>query len=203
MNYGQVKNQALKLMKQYSIAGSEIPASYNKQADYLVVIPGLVNEAMMEIATTVRKLPVIVNLGDLPHEQIGAQVRYTLPDDFYQLVSGLVMRTVDGRLLHTNQFMVQGKQCLIVPAEEAGDYEITYYRYPALLPDEPDDNAMLDNTPDTHLAIPYYVASKLLMSDDEFQCALCNNTWDEKLRMMQQDINVEVRTVEDVYGFNL
>ena len=90
-----------------------------------------------------------------------------------------------------------------IPAEEAGDYEITYYRYPALSPDEPDDNAMLDNTPDTHLAIPYYVASKLLMSDDEFQCALCNNTWDEKLRMMQQDINVEVRTVEDVYGFNL
>ena len=203
MNYGQVKNQALKIMKQYSIAGSEIPASYNNQADYLVVIPGLVNEAMMEIATTVRKIPVVMNMSDLPSEQLGErQTRYTLPDDFYQFVSGDVLRTIDGHLIHTNHFMLQGKQYIIVPTCEAGDYEFTYYRYPRMLPESPEDTASLDNTPDTHLAIPYYVASKLLMTDDEFQCALCHNTWDDKLRNMQPDITSEAHQVCDVYGFD-
>lgn len=203
MNYGQVKTQTLKLMKQYSVAGTEIPASYNNQADYLTVIPGLVNEAMMEIATTVRKIPAVIRLSDLPKEELGKQVRYCMPYDFYQLVSGDVVKTSNGMLLHTNHFMLQGKTYIVVPACEDGDYEITYYRYPYLLPDEPSDDAPLDNTVDTHLAIPYYVASKLLMTDDEFQCALCNNTWDEKLRNMQQNISMEVRTVTDVYGFNL
>lgn len=202
MNYGQVKTQTLKLMKQYSVAGTEIPVSYNNQADYLTVIPGLVNEAMMEIATTVRKIPVIAQLSTLPSEVVGHRVKYTLPDDFYQFVSGSVLKTLDGHILHTNCFMLQGHKYLFVPADEAGDYEITYYRYPELLPDDPDEDAELDNTPDTHLAIPYYVASKLLMSDDEFQCALCTNTWDDKLRMMQPDVHMEVRHVTDVYGFN-
>lgn len=202
MNYGQVKDQTLKLMKQYSIAGNEIPADYNNQDDYLAAIPGLVNEAMMEIATTVRKIPVVVKLSELPHEELGMSTSYTLPDDFYQLISGSVVRTLEGHLLHTNIYMLRGKKCLVVPTHEAGDYEVTYYRFPELLSEDPAVDTELDNTPDTHLAIPYYVASKLLMSEDSFQCALCNNLWDEKLKMMQQAVTVEVRRVDDVYGFH-
>ena len=60
MTYEQVKNQTLKLLNQYSVAGNKVEGSYNNQADYLKRIPELVNDAMVEIATTARKIPQTV-----------------------------------------------------------------------------------------------------------------------------------------------
>ncbi len=43
MTFGELKKRVLQLIFSYSVAGSEIPATYNNQADYLAMIPGLIN----------------------------------------------------------------------------------------------------------------------------------------------------------------
>lgn len=201
MTYGQVKDQVLKLLNQYSIAGDKVDGSYNNQADYLLRIPGLVNDAMTEIATTARKIPVLLELKRLYREDLGDVVRYTLPDDFYQFVSGSVVKTTDGRVLHTNVYATQGKRHLILPKNEAKDYTITYYRYPQLLSDKPDDADELDNDPESHYAIPFYVAAYLVIHDDPFQYATFYNKYEDKLAKMGPGIHAEVRIVDDAYSF--
>ena len=57
MNYGQVKRRALALAQQYSIAGVPVKESYNNQADALLKLPDLVNDAQLLIATTARPIP--------------------------------------------------------------------------------------------------------------------------------------------------
>ena len=49
MTYGELKNRVLELIFSYSVAGSQIPATYNNQADYIAMIPGLVNNGQMDI----------------------------------------------------------------------------------------------------------------------------------------------------------
>lgn len=201
MTFEQVRTATMKLLNQFSVAGDEIDGSYNNQADYLKRIPELVNDAMMEIATTARKIPAVLELKRLYQEDLGHEVRYTLPDDFYQFVSGSVVKTSDGRMLHTNVYSTQGKKHLILPKDEAKDYTITYYRYPKLLGDRPEKSAELDNEPETHRAIPYYVAAYLVMQDDAFQYASFYNKYEDKLAKMGQGIHAEVRIVDDAYAF--
>ena len=201
MNYGQVKDQVLKLLNQYTRAGVPVADTYNNQQDYIERIPGLVNDAMMEIATTVRKIPAVLTLASLPQVVVGEQARYELPEDFYQFVSGGVVTTTTGELLHTNCYATQGRKTLLVPKEEAGNYAISYYRYPTLLSDKPDDKDELDNEPETHHAIPFYVASFLVSHDDAFLCSLFSNKYADKLANMFAGITAEVRPVDDAYGF--
>lgn len=201
MNYGQVRGQVLKLLNQYTIAGAQVAGSYNNQQDYLNRIPSLVNDAMMEIATTARKIPTTIRLGELESEDLGREVRYELPKNFYQLVSGSVVKTHDGRLLHTNCYSEQGRRYLLLPKEEAGDYSITCYRYPNLLGDNPADTDELDNEPETHYAVAFYVASYLVNYDDMSLSAMFQNAYEDKLAKMSAGITAEVHPVSDSYHF--
>ena len=90
MTYGGLKEQVLRLSFMYSAAGTEIPASYNNQADYLIMIPGLVNSAQFDIATSVRRIPAAKKLSELNFTAEGGSDVYTLPDDCWQIMpSGL------------------------------------------------------------------------------------------------------------------
>lgn len=201
MTYKQVSDHALKLIMQYSIAGGTVPAVYNNQQDYLLRIPGLVNDAVMEIATTVRKIPEFFDLATAPQEDFGRQIRVTLPDDFYQFMSGSVMRTKNGALVHTNAFHIQGKNYMLLPKDELENYQIIYYRYPKQLPESPADDDELDNTLETHNAVPYYVAAMLVSYDDAFLCSLLMNAYNDRVQKMYPDIAVEVHSTDDSYGF--
>lgn len=201
MTYGQVRDQILKLLNQYTIAGAAVEPSYNNQQDYLERIPGLVNDAMTEIATTARKIPAMLSLNDLEGETVGDLVRYALPRDFYQFISGSVVRTGNGGLLRTNCYTIQGRKYLVLPKEEAADCTVTYYRYPVLLGDKPKDTDELDNEPETHYAVACYVAGHLLAHDDLALSALYHNAYEDKLNKMSQGVEMEVRPVEDVYQF--
>lgn len=201
MTYKWVRDQVLKLLNQYSIAGTPVARTYNNQEDYLNRIPSLVNDAIMEIATTAKKIPATVRLADLYREESeGGNARYRLPSNFFQFQTGSVVKTTDGRRLHTNVYQVEGRSYLLIPEDEVGDYAITYYRYPALLSDTPADSARLDNTEETHMAIPYYVAAFLVSGEDAFRCALFNNKYEDKLAKMSAGVFVEVSPVADVYG---
>ena len=201
MTYEQVKNLTLKLLMQYSIAGNTVEPAYNNQEDYILRIPGLVNDAVMEIATTVRKIPEFADLSTAPKEEFGNQVRVTLPDDFYQFMSGSVMKTKRGELVHTNAFRIQGKNYMLLPKDELETYQIIYYRYPKQLSDDPNNEDELDNVPETHNAIPYYVASMLVSYDDAFLCSLLMNAYNDKVQKMYPDIAAEVHPTGDSYGF--
>lgn len=201
MNYGQARDQVLRLLNQYTVAGVPVPETYNNQKDYLLRIPGLLNDAMMEIATTVRLIGVTVALNTLESTDLGQQIRYTMPQDFYRLRSGDVVRTVEGQVLHTRHYLLQGKSYLLVPKEEAGDFSVTYYRYPTLLPDKPSDTAPLDNTPETHLALPYYAAAMLCAHDEPYLSALLQNKFADRVRAMGPGITAEAAQTADVYGF--
>lgn len=203
MNYGQVKTAALKLLNQYSVAGSLVENSYNNQQDYLNRISALVNDAMMEIATSAKKIPEVLRLEDLFSEDLGEMIRYELPGNFYQFVSGDTVTTCEGVVLHTNRYEVLGQRYLLLRKKEVekGAHSITYYRYPNLLPDTPQDADQLDNTVDTHRAIPYYVAAMLVAQDDAFLCALLNNKYADLLANMAPGVSVEIHPTGDVYGF--
>ena len=201
MNYGQVKKLVLQLLNQYSVAGTLVADSYNNQQDYILRIPALVNDAVMEIATTARKIPTTLFLGDLYREERGGEVLYTLPEDFYQFVSGSVVKSVEGKLLHTNCYKMQERRYLLLPKEEAGDYTVTYYRYPRLLSDKPADSDILDNEPETHYAVPFYVAAHLAAHDEPFLYQALYNKYEDKLAKMGPGVAAEVRPVADSYGF--
>lgn len=201
MNYGQVRDQVLKLLNQYTRAGTPVEGSYNNQQDYLERIPGLVNDAMMEIATTARKIPMLVRLESLLHEETEREVRYELPENFYQMESGSVTVTHEGKTLHTNQYAIHGKKYLVIPKKEAGDHTIICCRYPNLLGEKPAETDELDNQPETHYAVPFYVAAYLVIHDDPFLYATFYNKYEDKLAKMGPGVTAEVRPTADAYGF--
>lgn len=207
MTFEQVQNQVLKLLNQYSVAGALVAPAYNNQQDYLNRVASLANDAVMEIATTARKISATLDLSTLESEDAGDWVRYELPEDFYQFKTGdTLLTTDDGRLLHTNLYTISGKKCLLVPKreiEEGSSYTITYYRYPQLLGDKPAPTDELDNAPETHYAVPFYVAAFLVIHDDSFLFASFYNKFEDKLAKMSAGLSVEARSVDDVYNFDM
>ena len=207
MTFEQVQNQVLKLLNQYSVAGALVAPAYNNQQDYLNRVASLANDAVMEIATTARKISATLDLSTLESEDAGDWVRYELPEDFYQFKTGdTLLTTDDGRLLHTNLYTISGKKCLLVPKreiEEGSSYTITYYRYPKLLSEKPAPTDELDNAPETHYAVPFYVAAFLVIHDDNFLFASFYNKFEDKLAKMSAGLSVEAHSVDDVYNFGM
>ena len=207
MTFEQVQNQVLKLLNQYSVAGALVAPAYNNQQDYLNRVASLANAEVMEIATTARKIPATLDLSTLGSEDAGDWVRYELPEDFYQFKTGdTLLTTDDGHLLHTNRYTISGKKYLLVPKreiEEGSSYTITYYRYPRLLSDKPAPTDELDNAPETHYAVPFYVAAFLVIHDDNFLFASFYNKFEDKLAKMSAGLSVEARSVDDVYNFDM
>jgi hypothetical protein len=205
MTYEQVKNRVLQLLNQYTVAGTHVPSSYNNQQDYLNRIPDLVNDAMMEIATTVRKIPALLHLNiDDEYTEFGDLVQFELPEDFYQFKTGdTLLMTEDGHVFHTNRYAIQGRNYLLIPRrelEKGRTYTLTYYRYP--IPADLTSTDPLDNVPETHEAIPYYVAAFIVIHDDSFLYASFYNKYEDKLSKMSPDISAEVHSVGDVYNFD-
>lgn len=88
MTYGQVRDESIKLYNQYSLAGEKIERTYNNQADYLIRIPGLVDEAMQEIASGPRRIQEYTELRlDPTRDSLGAPT-YLLPPDLMDIVPG-------------------------------------------------------------------------------------------------------------------
>ena len=88
MTVGELKKRVLQLIFSYSVAGSEIPATYNNQADYLAMIPGLVNNGQMDIATSVKRLPAQAALTDLETVEVNGRTLYKLPADCWLPFTG-------------------------------------------------------------------------------------------------------------------
>lgn len=199
MNYGQVRDFTLQLLNQYSVAGELVPSNYNCQQDYIARIPALVNDAVMEIATTAMKIPEVLDLSTITPEEYGDQLRYDLPEDFYQFRTGGALVDRDGKIRHTNFFSLQGRKYILIPKREKGNFTVEYYRYPRLLPETPSDSEELDNEPVTHTAVPYYVAAHLVIHDDAFKYSAFYNKYEDKLAKMSPGLEAEFTVVHDQY----
>lgn len=199
MTYGQVKRAALRLINASTVAGVEIPLSYNDQADLVKAMPTLVDDAVMQIATTVKKIPAAACLGTLERVQSGGRELVSLPADCWRLMSGGLLQPESGERFRDYR-LLGGR--LLLPAG-LGELWAEYWRYPTSVGSDPDDEAPLDNSPDTHTAIPYFVAGQLVMYDDAFRYAALHSEWESRLRRLGENVFTEIGRVRDAYaGFD-
>ena len=98
MNYKWARDFALELINQYSIAGAVVPGSYNNQADYLLRIPKLLDDAQMYVATNQGRIRTSVYLSELESDERGGWTAYKLPKDCWQVCSSGLVRLSDGTI---------------------------------------------------------------------------------------------------------
>lgn len=206
MTFGECRDASLNLIHQESIAGTVIPGTYNNQQDYFNKIPGLINAAQMDLATTTKPIPAEVMLGEMEREESNGNYVYTLPSDMWQRRgSGLILpahlpSTYHGlRFVRFNRVRMIGNTKLILTECLPDETILEYYRYPAQLPAEPEDDEELDNVLEAQMAIPYYVAAHVVMYDDAFLYATLFNEYTAKKESMRDLPRTEVDPVEDVY----
>ena len=208
MNYGEARDLALHLIHQESIAGTRIPGTYNNQQDYLDKIPGLINAAQMDLATTSKKIPASVMLGELTYTEMSHSRIYTLPKDMWQRRgSGILVPApreyrAQGQMYRRfNQCKDLGRDRIVLPTNLPEDSILEYWRYPTRLSLKPADTDELDNVPEAQEAVPYYVAAHLVIWDDAFLYASFYNEYEEKKMQMIELPTTEPSVVEDVFFF--
>lgn len=203
----QCMDAAFQLMNQYSIAGALVPLSYNDQADAENRMVNLINDAQMEIATAAKPIAASLEV-DVPEPEPGAplgQIRVEMPEDFNHFL-GIYYTPANGRNLMTidaNKYKWLNNDVLLLPDRPAGKYLIEYNRFPEHYPSDIDKSTELDNSPDTHAAIPYYVAAMLLIDENPKAYYALYNTWETRLaRLTMKPAHAVSTQIEDVYGFN-
>ena len=200
MKYADIKRAVLSHINQYTMAGTQVSPSYNNQADYLNRIPVLLNEALVNIRTLVKPIPVVLPLTD--GEPYGGMIRYELPTDCWTIKTGGVSVIRDGKFQRTNQYRLQGKKYILVP--EDGSYTVEYYRYPVQLPldNTLTDSYEVEEDPEVIQTATYYASAYLVLQEDEFAYATLYNDYESRLGRISPGITAEVQPVEDSYGLN-
>lgn len=200
MTYGEMKSKILQLMNQYTVAGSEVALSYNNQSDYVLRIPGLINDAMAKITTGVRPLRKTVALADLEHEPKGDYTLYTLPEDCWQLTgAGLIHYTRDC-IQRFHKYHHIGEKQIAVPNYIRPEVMVEYFRYFTPLPTSPADNFQLDGPYEAQVAATYYAAAYLLQYDDPYGYQTCYNEFEDRLASIAERPQIEMTVVEDIYS---
>ena len=207
MNYGQLKKQVLQLMFTESLAGEPIPDTYNNQADYIRAIPGLASDGMMYIAMTVKRIPAMKPLSQLKREDFGTHWLYTLPGSCWRMHNGGLIWP---RKLYADEYTYErfhgykmyANKKLMIPKNTPGldSMIVEYYRYPNGIDEETSDDTELDNTPDTHYALPYYIASQLVMYDDAFRYSAFWNAFETRLSRLSEPVTTEFAPLEEAYN---
>lgn len=201
MTFTELKDKALQIIDQYSVAGSIVPPSYNNQQDYINRIPGLINDAEMYLASGPRRIEESVFLDPETAERLpNGILKYALPDDFLEMMPrGLLVNDRMGFHYETRYTRV-GDEYILISEHIRGDIRLCYYRKPRLLPARPTGNEEIDNTLPAQSAIPYYVAAFLIMADDAFLYTSLYNEWQVKVSQLAEIPRPEREAVADVYG---
>ena len=200
MTYGQMRDRILMLLNQYSIAGGKIKVTYNNQADYLARVPAAVNDALVYLATTARRLRQVRELTEA--ERMGAWRVFSLPEDCWQVCSGGVFRLgTDGSVERTNGFRLLGEDRIAAPDMAGeGTWMLEYFRYPALLRAEPEDGDRIDCPAECLGAAACYAAAQLAALDDGNLQATLYNEFENRLSRLGELPSVSREAICDVYG---
>lgn len=202
MTYGEARDKTLQLINQYTMGGQIIASTYNDQQDVLNRIPGLLNDAMVFIATNIRPIPAQEPLHPSFGFQIDGWDRYDLPDDYYEMdTAGLLV--VDGdNSYRTTKYRLLGNEAILVPKIK-GHVLLMYHRMPTLLPAKPDDNKKLFGELSVQYALPYYAAAQLILQDDAYAYTQLYNEWTTRTAQLRPKSHAEHNMVEDVYGCDM
>lgn len=207
MTIAECKDAAFRLLNQYSIAGTEVPLSYNDQSDDNERMLDLINDAQMEISKTNRPLEERMTLevpvvdATVPMEEIS----FMMPEDFNFPIS-LTFVPAGGHVRITkeaNKFKWIGDDELLLPNRPFGTYTLLYNRWPVRYTKETPEDTELDNTPDTHVLIPYYVAAMIAHDQNPKQYYYLYNRWETGLsRLNIRPAHATITIVDDAYGFD-
>lgn len=224
MTIKECKDAAYQLLNHYSIAGDIVPLTYNDQQDDDNRMLNLINDAQMYIATSIKPIStfetVVVPVLDksVPY----AEIEVNMPEDFDEIIAIYFFPALDanGRPVEggggkdcccTQQFMKNwrsyrwlGDKILYLPNRPAGTYKIEYARYPVRYTAETPETTELDNTPDTHPPIPYYVAAMIAVEENPKLYYALYNVWETRLARLveRKKPYANVNQICDVYGFN-
>lgn len=187
--------------------GGPIPDTYNDQEDDKIRMINLINDAMMEIATNARPILAFTEF-EVPARKPGEPIvdlDFAMPSDFDRATAVLFTPAFgrDRTAREANDYKWLGNDVLLVPSAYAGTYRVEYMRYPAQYNDSTPLNTILDNTPDTHVIIPYYVAAMIANYDDQKAYYNLFNQWETRLsRLGYKPPHATSERIQDVYGFN-
>ena len=198
MTLGELKKRVLELIFSYSVAGSEIPATYNNQADYLAMIPGLVNNGQTDIATSTKRLPALVYLKDLECEERDHRYYYSLPEDCWMPFTGGLVFARGHRYERFFAYRFVNR-CIELLREAPEDLALEYWRYPVMVDSETEEDTELDNTPDVHQCLVYYVAANLLIYDDPYRYTAFLNEYKQRMTRLREPVWLEPGPIENVY----
>ena len=106
MTYGEIRDRALKLVNQYSLAGEQIAESYNNQAEYVMRVPELVDDAQMIIASGPLPIRASKVLERSQAKDYGELLEYRLPVDLMQIAPGGLL-VLDGERFYYESGYVQ------------------------------------------------------------------------------------------------
>ena len=196
-----MRDYILQLINRYSIAGNKYAPSYNNQQDYLNRIPALINDGMIYIASSIRKLPAQRVYRREDGEVYGNYIRHPYPEDCLELCSGgLFLPTSSGKRFLTD-YLIQAPDHILLPAWLNDDAVMEYYREPRLLRATPEDRDAVDATADVQLAVCYYAAAHLVQFDDSYIYTSLYNEFEKRAERLIQAPTTEINRTYDVYGF--
>ena len=172
------------------------------------MIPGLANSAMMEIATSVRRIPAFVFLSTITPTDFGIWDRYTLPADCWQVVQNGLMdiggvmsggNSRFGRRFIDYKVFIDGS-LLLPKGTDVTSLVLEYRRYPATVNTDTPDSTELDGVPETHEAIVYYVAADILEYDDAYRAQIFRKMYLTKIARIRETMWMEPAPILNWYA---
>ena len=209
---------AFQLLNHYSIAGNLVPLSYNDQEDDRNRMINLINDAQMIIAMGPRPIQAYktVEMLEPPRDEPTHEIEVEMPCDFAMAIRiyftpadqssggfGDPCPCSQAFTRPATQFRWIGDDTLLLPNRPAGTYRIEYGRYPERYTEYTPLTTELDNKPDTHNPIPYYVAALIAAEDNPKLHYVLYNIWETKLARLVETKQpyAQVEGVCDVYHF--
>lgn len=207
MTIQECKKATLRLLNQYSIAGTEVPTTYNDQEDDLNRMLDLINDAQLEIATVARPIEAFTTIvvPEVDSSVPIMDIETSMPSDFNHCANILFTPSEgrDRRAIKITDFRWLSDDILLLPNRPFGTYKIVYERFPIRYTSSTPDTTELDNTPDTHVIIPYFVAAMIALDDNAKAYSALYNVWETRLaRLNMKPAYTVTSSVQDVYGFD-
>lgn len=206
MTIRQCMDAALQLLNQYSITGSLVPLSYNDQADTENRMLNLINDAQMQMATTVKPIVEFIEFTVTEPDRNAPldDVRFEMPEEMFEPMKVYFAKDKghNFREIDANKYEWE-EDTLVVPDRPSGTYKVQYSRYPQRYDSTTDFDTELDNKPDTHEMIPYFVAAMIAIDENPKAYYAYYNVWETRLsRLGQKNPYAVSKNIDDVYGLS-
>lgn len=204
MTYGELKTRVRQLVFSDSIAGDRIPETYNNQADYDKMIPGLLNKCQSYIYQ-IKTIEDSIMLKDLESEEFDNDtILYLLPDDCLKVTPGLIVPRgwTRGDVFHRfTKYKLFGGNKILCPKGLPENTIMEYRKRPVPVPENVKDTFVLKNPEEINDLIPFYVAAFVVLYDDPFRYSALYNEFETGLqRLYPNPTYVEDNHIQDVYG---